>query len=635
MIAAYFGTSPGTKTMFSLWTSPRKGRWWCLATRTRLLFGLLTQAPSSRGFLASVARLLRRSSLVQILLRRRLKQKSVCSGWGGGEEIAMCENDDKVAALATSRAPTTGEFFIACGCYDAHVVLWLMVKIAARKAAASSYDVRLVDRFSGGDQDVRAVHLTQSGTVLVCGSDDSTLRVWTGSRNGPTMPMYTSAVGAVHKDWIHAVFASENGSLIATGSDDCSMTIFDTVAQKVVGRERIFSGAFSVALTPGPSLLFSASGDLRVWSVPKMLRNYQDTLSADQHAEGVTGLDVSRDGRSAASVSPHLNEDGRCDGLDIKTWNSDTGRSVSSFSIPGSAADDDRPLCLCLSPDASIAAIGADTGKLWVVSLKEQTSDPLWVLDEAHSERVTCCQWMDEDVFATGSEDGFVCVWSVTGKNCVVKGHVNEDGVLCLAMTRDRKHVLTGENHDCAKWSELKSGRCLYKLDDAVRTESSVKTACDVALTADESRAVTCSWDKALRVWDLVACRLLLVVAHVSEWVTKGFGATLAGCEEGLCVSHAWDRQLHVWDFTELLCTQSPGKSGGPIIVESESAACVWRLATCQCDASLVKMAASKKWPKFGAPSVVGAGGDVRRTLAIADEDGRVHFFEVSGTGSR
>lgn len=36
--------------------------------------------------------------------------------------------------------------------------------------------------------------------------------------------------------------------------------------------------------------------------------------------------------------------------------------------------DDDRPLCICLSPDGSTAAVGCDTGKLWFLS----TKDGIW-----------------------------------------------------------------------------------------------------------------------------------------------------------------------------------------------------------------------------------------------------------------
>merc|ERR1712232_448351 len=62
--------------------------------------------------------------------------------------------------------------------------------------------------------------------------------------------------------------------------------------------------------------------------------------------------------------------------------------------------------------------------------------------------------------------------------------------------------------------------------------------------------------------------QLLLVIEEISEWVVKGFGATLAASEDGLCLSYTWDRQIQLWDFSEFL---------GPLdSVESSSVMRLW-----------------------------------------------------------
>ena len=36
--------------------------------------------------------------------------------------------------------------------------------------------------------------------------------------------------------------------------------------------------------------------------------------------------------------------------------------------------DDDRPLCICVSPDGLTAAVGCDTGKLWFLRTEDGCS---------------------------------------------------------------------------------------------------------------------------------------------------------------------------------------------------------------------------------------------------------------------
>eukprot|EP00411_Alexandrium_monilatum_P104335 CAMPEP_0175790600 /NCGR_PEP_ID=MMETSP0097-20121207/82001_1 /TAXON_ID=311494 /ORGANISM="Alexandrium monilatum, Strain CCMP3105" /LENGTH=186 /DNA_ID=CAMNT_0017101695 /DNA_START=39 /DNA_END=595 /DNA_ORIENTATION=+ len=185
-------------------------------------------------------------------------------------------------------------------------------------------------RAKSGEQDLRAVHLTPEGGLLACGNDDTSLNLWACPAKGA--PRLQASASGFHTDWIHSVFVSCNGRLVATGSDDNSAALFDVAAGEMVGRARIFSGAFSVVLSPDAQWMFTASGDIRVWSVPKMINAHLASSSAEALAERhgceVSGLDVSPDGRHAASVSKRCGEDGRCTGLEILSWSCETNRAL-------------------------------------------------------------------------------------------------------------------------------------------------------------------------------------------------------------------------------------------------------------------------------------------------------------------
>jgi len=409
---------------------------------------------------------------------------------------------------------------------------------------------------------------------------------------------------------------SQNGSLVASGSDDNSISLYDVKKQERVGLVKIFSGAFSVVLSPNSNWLFSASGDIRLWNVPKMIRQMESFENLYQrHCCAIAALTMQRDGLKALAVSSDQSEGKPNGGLQLSSWDCTTAAQQSFLIVAGSKEDDDRPLCICLSPDASTAAIGCDTGKLWFLSTKDGKT--VREINEAHSERIFCCEWLDEDCIATGSEDGSVSCWSLTGQ-CIASARPYDSGVRCFAWTQDGQRVLCGGDYQSPRLMHLggagEEGYLLMEYKDIIRQELTVSTSCSISLSSDDQRAVTCSWDKALRVWDVNSGELLLVVTQVSDWVVKGFGATLAGDYAGLCVSYSWDRQLQLWNLPTSGGTEKVWK--GLVVVDSKDAP--QRLSTCQCDASLVHMACAPRWHDT-----------VRRSLAFSDEDGGMHFFKV------
>ena len=448
-----------------------------------------------------------------------------------------CNHEARVAAIHSSEVPggSTGEFLLACGCDDKQAVLWrLSPQEAKRKkpGASSEFSAQLVIKFVVGDQDVRAVNLSRAGNLLACGNDDGVLRIWTvrsTGKGGLSCDLLCSAPG-MHSDWIHSVSVARDGSYVACGSDDNSISLFDVAKQRIAGQVRIFSGAFSVVLSPDLKSLYSASGDIRVWSVPKMMQTYHLTAAGPgKHSYAVTGVAVSVDGCRAVSVSSDLTEGKTNGGLQIGLWDCSTGSQTGFFKVDGSAEDDDRPLCSTMSLDGSMVAIGCDTGKLWILSLKEPF-EAVWVEPEAHSERIYCCQWLEHDCLATGSEDGSVCCWSVKGRVCTATAKPYDAGVRCFAWTKDRQRVMCGCDYQAPRlvWVGEKGsdGHILAEFKDVMRQELTVITPCSISLSTDDRRAVTTSWDKAKVVQTSRLC--------------LGFACVISQISRRRCVCGSW-----------------------------------------------------------------------------------------------
>ena len=68
-----------------------------------------------------------------------------------------------------------------------------------------------------------------------------------------------------------------------------------------------------VLLSPNSDWLFSASGDIRVWSVPKMLQQMQRGCA-------IAGITMHKDGSKAVAVSPDHSDGKPNGGLQLSIW---------------------------------------------------------------------------------------------------------------------------------------------------------------------------------------------------------------------------------------------------------------------------------------------------------------------------
>jgi hypothetical protein len=75
-----------------------------------------------------------------------------------------------------------------------------------------------------------------------------------------------------------------------------------------------------VVLSPNSNWLFSASGDIRVWSVPKMLQQMQSDAMSRRHCCAIAGLTMNKDGSKAVAVSPDQSDGKPNGGLQLSIW---------------------------------------------------------------------------------------------------------------------------------------------------------------------------------------------------------------------------------------------------------------------------------------------------------------------------
>ncbi|KOS19373.1 WD repeat-containing protein 5 [Escovopsis weberi] len=281
----------------------------------------------------------------------------------------------------------------------------------AREPLRPAYRARLV--LHGHAKAVSQVRISPDGRFIASASADATVKVW----DAATGVHMDTLVG--HMAGVSCLAWTPDSNTLASGSDDKAIRLWDRVTGRPKTTARKAAGAHESALLRGHHnyihcLAFSPKGNILasgsydeaifLWDV----RAGRLMRSLPAHSDPVSGIDFCRDGTLVVSCST--------DGL-IRVWDTSTGQCLRTL------VHEDNPAVtnVCFSPNGRfVLAFNLDN----CIRLWDYVSGSVKKTYQGHrNSRFAiggCFGTLDGEAFiASASEQGDVVLWNVKTKELV------------------------------------------------------------------------------------------------------------------------------------------------------------------------------------------------------------------------
>ena len=397
----------------------------------------------------------------------------------------------------------SGEFMKTLVRRAAFVALssFMLSPLSLAHASPSQEAPHQIATFTGHTNWVNSVSFPSEGTLLASGSFDNAIRLWdvASKRNIATF--------RGHRSWVWSVSLSLDGGLLASGSSDGTIRLWDVASRQniatLTGSSSDRAAVLSVAFSSDGTMLASGSdGAIRLWDVASR----QEIATLEGHANWVSSVSFSPDGGLLAS--------GSFDNT-IRLWDVASRQEIATLE-----GHTNWVQSVSFSPDGGLLASGADdnTIRLWDVASRQETATL-----EGHTNWVNSVSFSPNRGFlASGSSDGTIKLWDVRSRQNIATLEGNTSEVRSVSFSPDEVLLASGlADGTIALWD-------VSKLTTAVEL-AGLSTSHDSVREDDESVtiALTVTLDKAAATDETVTLALVSPTQGKSAKRGEDFDATL------------------------------------------------------------------------------------------------------------
>jgi WD40 repeat protein/tRNA A-37 threonylcarbamoyl transferase component Bud32 len=268
---------------------------------------------------------------------------------------------------------------------------------------------------------VNSVAINANNTMLASGSGDKSVKIW----NLQTGEVVRTLEG--HSDWVWSVAFSPDSQILASSSRDKRIILWDiATGKKIRTLQGHTDGVPSIAISRDGKALVSGSRDntIKIWE----LQTGQQVKTLKGHIDSINSVAISPDNTTIVSGGSDKT---------VKLWNPVTGEVIKTLKGHKAAV-----VSVAISPDGkTLASASVDKNvKLWDMTTGEEIHTFV-----GHSEPVVSVAFRpDGKVLASGSFDGTIKLWNLETKQAITTLRQDSAYVYSVRFSPDGKTLASG-----------------------------------------------------------------------------------------------------------------------------------------------------------------------------------------------
>ncbi|KAI2615576.1 WD40-repeat-containing domain protein [Hypomontagnella submonticulosa] len=394
---------------------------------------------------------------------------------------------------------------LATGSYNSKVHIW-----------DAGTDTQLLTFKRDDNSVINAVAFSSDSKLLASATDDGKVTIW--DMNGP-YPDNTEGKDEGINRRLHILepgtgpiksiaFSLDVERPRLAAATEYTIHVWDAKSGTVIQNLRSQSSNIrSIAFAPNGSYLASGSFDcnIHLWYASEEATD-QELLDPRRGKDGVSDITLSPDNSTIAAVR----------GNSLFLWDVETKQDLQQTMEFDS---NDCVTSIAFSPKGKyiiFAISDYHDARLLVYDVASMKC--LHTFDSHHTDWVRGLAWSDDEEFVVSASNDYTAkIWKIGGPEVgkpiqVLESGHGESYVLCVAISPGGGYIVTGGSDDkLAVWERTEE-----KWDTTRKLIGHLWSVVDVLVTSDSKRVISCSYDKTVRIWDVVTTEEIQVIKV--EW---------------------------------------------------------------------------------------------------------------------